>query len=70
MALSVETLALARKSSKKYTDSVFQSFSNGLTYKGGVYDYSDLPNNASVGDVYTVINSGYNYAWGNVEGVP
>lgn len=51
------------------------AFANGLKYQGAVDYYGDLPNNASVGDVYTVkyrgssgtTASGVEYVWGEYE---
>jgi len=62
--------------SKKYADSVIASLPSGFTYKGAVNYFKDLPTNAKVGDVYTVLYSGEegtevlgkNYAWGPVSG--
>lgn len=38
-----------------------------LHYKGSVATYSDLPNEAEIGDVYNVIDTGANYAWTGSE---
>lgn len=38
-----------------------------LHYKGSVATYSDLPNDAAVGDVYNVIDTGEDYAWTGSE---
>lgn len=50
MSLSIETLALAKALSKQYTDSAISGISGGINYKGAVNYYSDLPNNAEVGN--------------------
>lgn len=76
MAISIETLAVAKKLSKEYTDEAIAGIGGGITYKGAVDYYSSLPNNASVGDAYTVKYKGSSgtepdgseYVWGNYEG--
>lgn len=72
MALNVEAYALALAGAKAYTDAVIASFPKGITLKGEVDYYSDLPSNPSEGDAYTVKYegtsgtepSGAEYAWG------
>ena len=74
--MDVVTLALAKKSAKQYTDDVIEGIGKGISYKGAVNYYSDLPNNASLGDCYSVlykgtsgsITSGLEYIWGKVNG--
>ena len=76
MSLSVETLALAKGFAKSYTDSAVAGISGGINYKGAVNYYSDLPNNAKVGDAYTVKykgssgteTDGTEYVWASYEG--
>lgn len=76
MSLSIETLALAKKYAKSYTDSSVSQLPKGFVYKGAVNYYSNLPNNAEIGDTYTVKYAGssgtdpdgFEYAWGNYEG--
>lgn len=70
--MDVVTLGAALNGSKKYTDTVAQSLMGGVRYQGEVDYYSDLPNNAEVGDAYTVKYSGTSgtdldgteYTWG------
>lgn len=39
------------------------SIVNIYSFKGSVESYTSLPTNASIGDVYDVIDTGKNYAW-------
>ena len=76
MSLDVVTLTLAKAFSKQYTDSAIAGISGGVHYKGAVSYYSDLPNNAEVGDAYTVKykgssgteTDGTEYVWASYEG--
>ena len=76
MAISIETLAIAKKFSKSYTDAVVSGISGGINYKGAVNYYSDLPNNPSENDSYTVLyygtsgtdTDGTQYVWAEYEG--
>lgn len=70
--MDVVTLGAALNGSKKYTDQVAQSLMGGVHYRGSVSYYTDLPNDASEGDSYTVkyagtsgsIADGTEYTWG------
>ena len=70
--MDIVTLALAKKGAKQYTDTVVGNLPKGIVYKGSVSYYSDLPNNAEIGDCYTVTYegstgttpSGAEYVWG------
>ena len=70
--MDIVTLALAKKGAKQYTDTVVGNLPKGIVYKGSVGYYSDLPNNAEIGDCYTVTYegstgttpSGAEYVWG------
>lgn len=70
--MDIVTLAVAKNAAKKYTDSAIEGIGKGLTYKGAVDYYSDLPNNANLGDCYSVLYqgssgttpSGAEYVWG------
>lgn len=74
--LSVTTLALAKKFSKSYTDSVISGIAGGINYKGAVNYYSDLPANPEQNDSYTVLYMGTSgtdpdgtqYVWAEYEG--
>ena len=35
----------------------------GMHFKGTVATYDDLPDDAEVGDMYNVLDTGANYAW-------
>ncbi len=71
MAISNETLAVALGLAKKYTDFMISQLPKGVVLVGTVDYYNDLPNNAEVGDAYTVrykgtsgtTPSGAEYAW-------
>ena len=70
--MDVVTLGAALNGSKKYTDQVTQSLMGGVHYRGSVSYYTDLPNDASEGDSYTVkyagtsgsVADGTEYTWG------
>ena len=70
--MDMATYILCKSSAKKYTDQVTQSLMGGVHYRGSVNYYTDLPNNASEGDAYTVKYSGTSgtdvdggeYVWG------
>lgn len=76
MAISIETLVLAKNFAKSYTDAVVATFPRGMAYRGAVDYYSDLPSDAENGDVYTVKYAGstgedplgVEYGWGTYEG--
>lgn len=73
--MDIITLAAAKSYSKTYTDSAISGIGGGISYKGAVNYYSNLPNNPSVGDAYTVKYKGSSgtdpdgseYVWGNYE---
>lgn len=80
MALSVETLALAKKFAKSYTDSATEGISGGVKYKGAVNYYDLLPASPKLGDAYTVVykgtsqeagqvSDGSEYVWGKIDNV-
>lgn len=56
--MDLVTLALAKKGAKQYTDNVVEGLGRGITYKGAVNYYNDLPNDASIGDCYIVLYKG------------
>lgn len=56
--MDVVTLALAKKGAKQYTDTVINNLPKGIIYKGSVNYYTDLPNDAEIGDCYTVSYTG------------
>ena len=56
--MDLVTLALAKKGAKQYTNDVVEGLGKGIVYKGAVNQYSDLPNNASNGDCYSVLYKG------------
>ena len=74
--MDVVTLALAKKGAKQYTDEAIAGLGKGIIYKGAVNYYDDLPDNASIGDCYSVLykgttgteSSGLEYVWGKVNG--
>ena len=74
--MDIVTLTLAKKGAKKYTDDAIAGLGKGITYKGAVSYYNDLPNNASIGDCYSVLYkgtsgtepSGLEYVWGQTSG--
>lgn len=76
MSISIETYAIAVGKAKAYTDAVIAALPNGVVYKGAVSYYNDLPNNAEIGDAYTVKYAGTSgtdvdgteYVWGTFDG--
>ena len=70
--MDLVTLSLARNKAKQYTDAAIGNLPKGVVYKGSVNYYVDLPNNAELGDCYTVLYketagtepSGIEYVWG------
>ena len=75
--ISVETLSLAKKFAKSYTDSAVSSISGGINYKGAVDYYTSLPSNPVKNDAYTVKYKGVSpstapdgteYVWASYEG--
>lgn len=70
--MDITTLALAKNSAKQYTDAAIEGMGRGIIYKGAVDYYKDLPNNASIGDCYSVSFKGSSgqepfnaeYVWG------
>lgn len=56
--MDVVTLALAKKGAKQYTDEAIAGLGKGIIYKGAVNYYADLPNNATIGDCYSVLYKG------------
>lgn len=73
--MDIVTLTLAKKGAKKYTDEAIAGLGKGIVYKGAVSYYNDLPNNASIGDCYSVlykgstgsVSSGLEYVWGKIN---
>ena len=69
--MDIVTLSLA----KKYTNNIIDGFGRGILYKGPVNYYTDLPNDASLGDCYSVLYegtsgdtpSGAEYVWGKIN---
>ena len=74
--MDIVTLTLAKKSAKQYTDDAIEGIGKGISYKGAVNYYNDLPGNASIGDCYIVLYKGTSgttpfnieYVWGNISG--
>jgi len=74
--MDVVTLGAALKGAKDYTDTKTEAFEEGVVYKGSVDYYADLPDDAEIGDSYTVKYqgssgsevSGLRYTWGYDSG--
>lgn len=74
--MDIVTLTLAKKGAKQYIDEAIAGLGKGIIYKGAVNYYNDLPNNASIGDCYSIlykgisgtVPSGIEYVWGKVNG--
>lgn len=56
--MDLVTLTLAKKGAKQYTDDAIEGLGKGIIYKGAVNYYNDLPNNASIGDCYSILYKG------------
>lgn len=73
--MDLVTLALAKKGAKQYTDDAIEALGKGIIYKGAVNYYNDLPNDATIGDCYSVLYegtsgstpSGAEYVWGKIN---
>ena len=71
--LAANSAALASADAGKAANSaelaqqIKDSLGSVYVYKGSVNSYSDLPDNATTGDVYNVVSNGKNYAWTGSE---
>jgi len=61
--MDILSYILSIKKSKEYTNQVVQSLGVGFNYKGSLATESALPNNPSLGDLYTVDNGNASYVW-------
>lgn len=61
--MDILTYALAVNKSKEFTSQVVQSLGTGFSYKGSVDTESALPNNPSLGDLYTVNDGNISCVW-------
>lgn len=68
--MDIIALGIASKARKETAAlaEVVQGLVGGLHYRGGVQTYADLPANPKIGDCYTVITTGLEYAWGKLSG--
>lgn len=74
--MDIITYSLCNKKAKQYTDDAIEGLGKGIIYKGAVNYYNDLPNNASIGDCYSILykgtsgteSSGLEYVWGKING--
>ena len=74
--MDITTLILAKNKAKQYTDNAIAGLGKGIIYKGAVNYYNDLPNNAELGDCYSILYSGTSgsnpsgaeYVWGKING--
>lgn len=57
-----ESAADAQESAEE-AQRIKDSLGNIYVFKGSVATFEDLPTNASIGDVYDVLDTGKNYAW-------
>ena len=53
----------------KVLNEMITSMASGLHYRGAVATYDDLPDDAEIGDVYSVQANNYEYVWGKVDTV-
>lgn len=61
--MDILTYALAISKANEYTNQMVQSLGVGFTYKGSVATESVLPNNPSLGDLYTVDDGNISCVW-------
>ena len=61
--MDILTYALAISKANEYTNQMVQSLGVGFTYKGSVATESALPNNPSLGDLYTVYDGNISCVW-------
>ena len=74
--MDIITYSLCNKKAKQYTDDAIEGLGKGIIYKGAVSYYNNLPNNASIGDCYSILykgtsgaeSSGLEYVWGKISG--
>ena len=67
--MDLVTYALLKNKVSSITDQL-DGLTNGFDYKGSVTDVEDLPNNANIGDVYTVANENNDkYTWNGEDWV-
>ena len=65
--MDILTYALAVSKSKEFTSQVVQSLGTGFSYKGSVATESALPNNPSLGDLYTVDDGNISCVWDGLK---
>ena len=76
--MDIVTYVLAKNSANSAIATAIAALPKGLIYRGAVSYVSDLPNNAEIGDCYTIkykgtsgtTADGHEVAWGNYEGTP
>lgn len=61
--MDILTYALAISKANEYTNQMVQSLGVGFAYKGSVATESALPNNPSLGDLYTVDDGNISCVW-------
>lgn len=61
--MDILTYALAISKANEYTNQMVQSLGVGFTYRGSVATESNLPNNPSLGDLYTVDDGNISCVW-------
>lgn len=61
--MDILTYALAISKANEYTNQMVQSLGVGFTYKGSVATELALPNNPSLGDLYTVDDGNISCVW-------
>lgn len=61
--MDILSYILSIKKSKKYINQTVQSLGTGFNYKGSVATESALPDNPSLGDLYTVDDGNISCVW-------
>ena len=65
--MDILTYALAISKANEYTNQMVQSLGVGFAYKGSVATESALPNNPSLGDLYTVDDGNISCVWDGLK---
>lgn len=65
--MDITEYGMLRKSLENYSDNKFDAITTDMDYKGSVASVSDLPVSGTLGDVYTVSNTGARYVWDGTQ---
>ena len=65
--MDITEYGMLRTELMKYSDNKFDAITTDMDYKGSVASVSDLPVSGTLGDVYTVSNTGARYVWDGTQ---